>query len=398
MQELLLYASKTPGIKTRATLAIKRSVNFHFLSLFQLLLQQQVCFTTMRICNHSHWLGLCKRDSEITFAQSDRAQILLHSLPYFESQKPSLFVLIGNGSKTRALKELVSASTVKKSISKRGHGEIHLHIDPSATFSDRPILFADGDFPVLRKPNKTMLVDNCHGVTQRILSGLRESVPHDHLQTAVDSLYSRLLSPFTDVFCFFAADLGGLQPIALRIASWLNTGPPSTLPVATHSQIIIVTEPSMPDLQETRVLDHFLQLLAQETRTDPSTCFAGIRVLSLLPSGDVSPLARHRKLKEALMDASDKVRLARIESRTLFSAQHFAAFLGHACSHFAINSEPFNFIRTSRIDNLPALDLKDHLTRFLLKIRTLPELKSFAIPLIASSLLLDNYPPDMHRK
>jgi hypothetical protein len=384
--------------KVEITLVIEASVNFHFHSLFQLLFQQLVCFITMRICNHSHWLGLCKRDSEITFAQSDRAQILLHSLPYFESQKPSLFVLVGNGSKTRALKELASANTVK-SISKRGRGEIHLHIDPSATFSDRPILFADGDFPVLRKPNKAMLVDNCHGVIKRILSGLRESVPNDHLQTAVDSLYFRLLSPFTDVFCFFAADLGGLQPIALRIASWLNTGPPSTLPVATHSQIIIVTESSTPELQESRVLDHFLQLLAHETRTDPSTCFAGVRVLSLLPDGDVSPSARHRKLKETLMGASDQVRSARIESRTLFSAQHFAAFLGHACSHFVTNpKEPFNFIRTSRIDNPPALDLKDHLTRFLLKINTLPELKSFAIPLIASSFLLDSYPPGMHRK
>jgi hypothetical protein len=244
-----------------------------------------------------------------------------------------------------------------------------------------------------------MLVDNCHGVTKRILSGLRESVPNDHLQTAVDSLYFRLLSPFTDVFCFFAADLGGLQPIALRIASWLNTGPPSTLPVATYSQIIIVTESSTPELQESGGLDHFLQLLAHETRTDPSTCFAGVRVLSLLPDGDVSPSARHRKLKETLMGASDQVRSARIESRTLFSAQHFAAFLGHACSHFVTNpKEPFNFIRTSRIDNPPALDLKDHLTRFLLKINTLPELKSFGIPLIASSLLLDNYPPGMHRK
>jgi hypothetical protein len=324
---------------------------------------------------------------------------LLHSLPYFESQKPSLFVLVGNGSKARALKELASANPVKKSIGKRGHGEIHLHIDPSATFSDRPILFADGDFPFLRKPSKGMLVDNCHGVTERILMGLSESVPNDHLQTAVDSLYFRLLSPFTDVFCFFAADLGGLQPIALRIASWLNTDPPSTLPVATHSQIIIVTEPSTPELQEARALDHFLQLLAHDTRTDPSTYFARVRVLSLLPDGDVSPSARHRKLKEALMNASDQVRSARIESRTLFSAQHFAAFLSHACSHLATNpKEPFNFIRTSRIDNPPALDLRDHLTRFLLKINTLPELKSFGIPLIASSLLLDNYPPGMHRK
>ena len=98
------------------------------------------------------------------------------------------------------------------------------------------------------------------------------------------------------------------------------------------------------------------------------------------------------------MNASNHVRLVRKESRILFSAQHLGAFLSQACAHFAESPrESFNFIQASRIDNLPALDLKEHLTRFLLKINSLLDLRSFAVPLIASSLLLDNYPPDMHR-
>jgi len=372
------------------------SPTFHFLSLFH---SSWTAFFIMKHCHHSHWLGLHMRDSEITFTHSDRAQSLLQDLPNVESQKPSLFVLVGSAGKSLALRELASGTTRAKSTTKRGHGEVHLHIDSSTVFGDRPVLFAEGDFSYHEKPSKALSTEKCHEATGRILSRLRDTIPTPSLQRAADNLYFRLLSPFTDVFCFFAADLGGLQPIARRIASWLALGRPSMLPPNTHPQIVIVTESSAPELQESRILDHFLQLVAHETRTDPSTCFAGIRVLSLLPDGNVSPPARHRKLKEALMDASDQVRSARIESRTLFSAQHFAAFLGHACSHFATNSkEPFSFIRTSRIDNPPALDLKEHLTRFLLKISTITELKSFAVPLIASALLLDSYPPDMHRK
>jgi hypothetical protein len=353
----------------------------------------------MRTCNHSHWLGLYERGNEITFTHSDRAQVLFHSLPYFESQKPTLFVLVGNVSKVRALKELASASTQKKTIGQRQYGEIHLHVDPSTIFSDRPVFFAEGDFSVLQKPNKVVPINKCHGTTQRTLSGLRGSIPSNHLQIAADSLYFQLLSPFTDVFCFFAADLGGLKPIALRIASWLNTGQPSTLPASTHSQIIIVTESMTSDFQEPRILDEFLQLLSLETSTDPLTFFASIRILALLPNGDISPTSRYRKLKETLLDASDYVRSARLESRVLFSSQHFAAFLSHACSHFAASSkEPFSFIKTSRIDNPPAPDLSERLIRFLRKIKTLLELKNFAIPHIASCLLLDNYPPDMHCK
>jgi len=293
---------------------------------------------------------------------------------------------------------LASANTEKRSVGKRGYGEIHLHIDPSTTFSDRPVLFADGDFPVQQNTSKPAPAEKCHGVTKRLLPRLRESVPSS-LQTAADNVYFQLLFLFTDVFCFFAPDLGGLQPIVRRIASWLNSSQPSTLPLVIYPQIIIVIEQSTPELQESRVLDRFLQLLARETTTDPSTCFAAIRVLSLLPDGYISPQARYRKLKESLMNASDQVRLARIESRTLFSAQHFAAFLNHACSHFAeAAKEPFDFIRTSRISNPPALDLKEHLTNILHKISSLAELKSFAVPLIASSLFLDSYPPDMQRE
>ncbi|RDL30200.1 uncharacterized protein BP5553_10478 [Venustampulla echinocandica] len=349
----------------------------------------------MRPCKHSSWLTVYQQDDDITLAHSDRAQVLLHNLPYFESQKPSLFVLIGSASKTRALRELASAST-ERSIGRRGSGEICLHLDPSTTFSDRPVLVADGDILVHKNPHQAALIHKCHNVTRRILPGRSENI-RSRLQVAGDSLCFRLLFPFTDVFCFFAADLGGLQPVARRLATWLNTRQPSTLPAATHPQIVVVTEPSAIENHESQLLDRFLRLLAQETAIEPSTHFAGIRILCLLPDGDVSAQARHRRLKESLMNASDQVRSARVQCRSLFSAQHMASFLTQAYSHFAENpTEPFSFIRASRIGNPAALDLREHLTNFLLKVGTLAELKSFAIPLVASSLLLDNYPPGSH--
>jgi hypothetical protein len=128
-------------------------------------------------------------------------------------------------------------------------------------------------------------------------------------------------------------------------------------------------------------LDRFLRLLASETRREISTCFAGIQVLSLVPVGQVSTQARHRRLKECLMTASDRVRSARADSLMLFSAEHFAAFTDHACSHFAEGrSEPLNFIRTARLRNPPAADLKGHLTNFLGKINTLDEMRNLAYP------------------
>jgi hypothetical protein len=333
--------------------------------------------------------------NEIALTHSDRAR-RLHQLPYFESQRPSLFVLLGNKEKALALKELAS-STGKRTVAKRRCGEIHLHIHPSTTFSDRPLLFADGDFPAHPRLTRVAPADKCHEVTKRILPGPRAGIASVGLQPVADRLYCALLSPFTDVFCFFATDLGGLESIVHRIASWLDTGRPATLPATALPEIIIVTEFSASE-SESSSLDHFFRLLASETRRDISSCFARIQVLSLVPVGQVSTQARHRRLKDCLMAASDRVRSARAETLMLFSAEHFAAFADHACSHFAEGrSEPLNFIRAARQGNPPATDLEVHLTNFLGKIDTLDEMRSFGIPIVASSLLLDNCPPDMHR-
>ena len=349
----------------------------------------------MKTCNYSYQLGLLVRNGETTFIQTDQAQTLLYNLPYFESQKPCLFVLVGNSAKTLTLCELTSAKTLKKSASRRGYSEIHLHINPSSTFSNRLVLLAKGDFPSNQTPSKAIPSDGCYKITLKPLPssirGLQDA--------AANQIYFRLLSPFTNVFYFFAVNLKGLKPIAQRIALQLDNIQPSTLPPTTHLQIIIVIEAPDPELQESRLLNRFLQLLYAETKRDLSTHFAGVRILTLLPPGAISTQARYRRLKECLMNTSNQVGAARMESGTLFSAYYFAAFLRYACSYFAQTiKEPFNFIKALRLNNPPAIDLEYHLTNFLLKIRTLQELKSFAVPLISSSLLLDSYPPNMHCK
>jgi hypothetical protein len=351
----------------------------------------------MRQCNHSHWLALSSRNNETIFSVSDRATNLFRCLPNIQFQTPTLLVFIGNKSKTLALRELVLLNSKDKAAGKRRNGEIHLHTDPSSVFSDRPILIADSDFSLEARSVTPLSADDCHEVSSTVLPRLRSSVNETStILKAADNLHLKLLSPFTDIFCFFAADLGGLHPIARRLASWLEIENPSTMPSATHAQVVIVVESSA---LEFRILEEFFQLLQQETDKDISTHFSNVRIVTLLPRGSISPQARHRRLKECLFNISDQVRLARIKSNTSFSAQHFLAFLGHACSHFgAGSSAPFDFIQKSRVNNPVAPDLKNHLVNFLSLIKGPDQLQELAAPLIASSIILDHYPPDMHRR
>lgn len=60
--------------------------------------------------------------------------------------------------------------------------------------------------------------------------------------------------------------------------------------------------------------------------------------------------------------------------------------------------QPFNFISASRRYNPVASDLEEHLSNFLRHVGKPTELTEFAVPMIASSFLLDNYPPGAHSR
>ncbi|KFY32520.1 hypothetical protein V493_00121 [Pseudogymnoascus sp. VKM F-4281 (FW-2241)] len=349
----------------------------------------------MKSCSHSYWFSLGVRGNEVSLTSSDRPQNLLSDLPRADRQQPSLIVLLGRDEKALALQELVLTKSESRRSAKRGYGETHLHLDPSTAFSDRPVLFADGNFTTHIRPSKAVANEGCHDVNTRCLPILRNSILTD-LYEAADQVYARLLTPFTDVFCIFASDLGGLELAAARLASWLTKGSPSSLPPSTRPHIIIV-ESTLSQEKEPQRLETFLNLLKQKTKHDSSLLFGTIRVVSLLPDGAVSGLARYRRLRECIMDASDQVRSARRASSYLFTASHFFALLDYSCNHLSMTlTEPFNVIRASRTHNPPASDMSEHFVNLLSKMKDPNGLRNFAIPLMASSILLDSYPPDMH--
>ncbi|KAH7108826.1 phospholipase, partial [Dendryphion nanum] len=204
--------------------------------------------------------------------------------------------------------------------------------------------------------------------------------------------------PFTDVFCYFCDDLGGLKQVACHLAAWLEHGDLSTLPTSTHPRVVVVTEKiPLGAESENEARKTLLWLLREETTKDLSEQFSAIDVIALFPSGTISVEARHRLLKERLMSSSDQVRQHREDKRSLFSTTHFVAFLKSTYDHFSnCVDKPFDFIQASREYNPVALDLEEHLFNFIKKIKAPDELTEFAVPIIASSLLLDNYPPNAH--
>ncbi|KAI9855646.1 MAG: hypothetical protein M1813_009692 [Trichoglossum hirsutum] len=349
----------------------------------------------MKRCNHSHWLSLCTQGNETALLESDTLQTLTNQFPDPDTQQPSLFVLIGNAAKSSALREVFGVKKARTLKSKRNAGEIHLH---SSIFHNRPILLADGDLPKQSLRKKVTVEGKCHETIRRTLPSIQAGLPDLSLDEIADNIYSRLLFPFADVVCFFSADLGGFTEVVRRVAAWLEKGQSSTLPESTHPIVVIVDEKIPPGAKsEEEARKAFLWLLRKETTIDLFKQISAINIVALFPDGKISTEARYRCLKERLMKGSNQVRKNREDTRTLFSATHFTAFFKYACDHFSETfKEPFDFIKASRIQNPISSNLEEHLSNFLKHIKSPKELTEFAVSMIASSFILDNYPPGTH--
>ncbi|KAI9767350.1 MAG: hypothetical protein M1840_005759 [Geoglossum simile] len=152
------------------------------------------------------------------------------------------------------------------------------------------------------------------------------------------------------------------------MAEWLEKGQSSTLLKSTYPRVVIITE-KIPRGAESKkkARKAFLWMLREEMTKDLSEQVSAVNVVVLFPNGKMSDEANHRRLKECFMDESD---------------QTFKELL--------------DFIKASRIQNPIAADLQEHLFNFLKHIKLPIKLIEFAAPMIASSFLLDSYPPDIH--
>ncbi|CAK7238176.1 hypothetical protein SEUCBS140593_010402 [Sporothrix eucalyptigena] len=349
----------------------------------------------MKHCHHSQWLGYFARGNHAELFTSNRLQRLVESIPDPDSQRPSLVVLIGSASKSAALRETFGVKRTWPGAAKRARGEIHLHVDPSSVFG-QPLLVADGDLPT--QPMQKAPASKCHEITVRTI----HRPPGFVVDDLVSGLYGRLLFPFADVFCFFCDDLGGLQCVARLLASWLDGQRSTALPAAAAGcappGVVLVTE-AMPvgKKGEASTRSAFLRYVRSETATNVLDYVAAVDVVALLPKGAVSSGARYRLLKERLLDGTDCARKRRQEAGLSFSATHLAALVDCGLDAFAsLAAEPFCFIKASRAHRPVASDLAVHLRTLVERTQSVSELASFVTPVLASSFLLDSYPPGAH--
>lgn len=332
------------------------------------------------------WLDLTENQGSC-LEYFNRTSRVIQEMTNPDSQFPSLIFFLGRKSRESALRDLFPRNNIR-----RGHrsGFINLRLDSSTMTADHPLLFADSD-PWSTIPRR---ISN-HISRERRTIPITWKLPVD--LSAANLIYGRLMFLFSDVICIFADDIGGLESVAAYITAWVKIGSASSLPQIIRPRVVIVqTEENLAATQSVLELEELQFCLEVENKQRRTEVFSSITLLRL-QGAHLSSLARHQRLKDVLLKETDISRHFRLEEKVLFSATHFEAFFRQAMTHTAQSlAEPFDFIKSSRINNEIGMDYQIHLSSFV-RLGRVNHLSSDMLTFImASSILMDAYPPRMH--
>ncbi|KAE9373848.1 hypothetical protein N431DRAFT_456575 [Stipitochalara longipes BDJ] len=375
---------------------------------------------------YSTWLDLSTTPHGTVLIQHHQLYAI-HELSSPDLQDPQIIMFVGGGAKSRCMKRL--GFTFDEEVP---HNTIQLHLAPDLGEVPSPIFLADCELHNNRQLKPTLAGPVPGSVDHRILHWPKGF----DVYTMANIVYTKLISPFSTMICLFADDLEGLSAVARMLASWLvcfRSRRTSNVAVTTSPRVIVLREwndlengmfdeelATRSFMQEIRIQSELRNRNQQERLADNLSQedldallhlqFGDVRVLaytshpvyaSLMTLKDIQfHLRRLDKswlsLRNRLLQDSRDIQERRRQQQVAFSATHIHALFNSACDHIERDIiTPFNFIRGSRSANPVPSRLAVYLSTFL---KQTPQKlhMAFNVPIIASALTLDSFPPNMH--
>lgn len=181
-----------------------------------------------------------------------------------------------------------------------------------------------------------------------------------------------------------------------RLKAWVVAGGGSSSLEQARPSVVIVKrggEANASSIYDLLKMQDVQSSLNQKVLKDS---YSSIKVLHLVDE-QISSLARFRRLKELLWRQIDEMRNVRLRCRRLYLVVHLSKFFQITVSQTAVSVlRPFNFVAASRLGNEVDLDHANHLTSFFRLGIDHGLSDNIMTNFIASTILLDAYPPKMH--
>lgn len=306
------------------------------------------------------------------------------------NQYPLLVLFLGLRAKDAALEELFPHIEFG---SEPGADIATLQIDNESVGSEHPIYLAQSSPG--QNLSRATADTRCYGTESFSLQWM-DTTTRTNLY---DFVHARILCLFVDVLFVFADDFASFEQAVELMASWAATGGNSpTYLKKVRPRVVIVTSHAEHGPSPTLDILDFEDIQQGLHNKSLRDFFSTIKVLYLTVE-QKSPMARFRRLKGLLLRELDEMLVVRRNLECLYSAVHLSRFFRLAVAHIvATPYQPFDFVLASRRDDKVQANLEQHLSRFLqLGLKNNAVQESLVI-MIASTIILDAYPPKMHGK
>jgi hypothetical protein len=319
---------------------------------------------------------------------NDRLANITKSLSNPLTQYLLYLSFFGRRNKAAAIRAIFPKSRIARC---RNNSISNICVNP-ATIADKHLLLLSDSTSKYNITSQRATRGNCYNTIDYPVvwpsNWYRPIQPED----LVDYVHASLLLLFIDVIYIFAADCGGTDGVIDKLTVWASIRSVSALPGTVCPRVVIVT--SVPiQLFDSEALHIRLQL--SSTPQFPGS-FLSLNIVNMV---QVSQCLYYSTLEHVLDIEIQAARLEQFYTYSLFSIVHTSAFFEKALYYFVGSpQERFYFIQSSRNNNPVTGDFQDYLNLFLqlcIEQRFLP---GIPIASIASAILLDSYPPDMHCK
>ena len=305
-------------------------------------------------CPHLTWLRFSDV-KDVALVDTGRLIRLISELDDPSNQWPTFLLFVGRKAKQIALKEIYPYNNVRKGVNE---GIVTLRSEKTSIHTKYPIFFAESD-PFTPITPRSEFHAYCHDVSSTPLQWTK-SISND----LFDIVYARLFGLFIDVLNIFADDFKDFDSVIRKLTTWASLGRTSFSQEGVHLKVIIVKRGV--GLNSTSTFDSLTSEGMRYKLNQQSLIrfFSSITVLHLADQ-QISPLARHRRLKELIQRQTEEMRHLQLLNGCLYSALHLNYFFNDAVKHTAHTVQtPFGFVLSSRKENRVEFEYIRYLENF----------------------------------